>query len=322
MNLMGAKLKIATIFAGIGIALLASLLIMGVSSYFFGTSISFGLFGILIIFVFIMDIIQYLISPYLIGYMYHLKEISPGDFQYSSVYQSLENVCRVNNISVPKLYIANVPFPNAFAYGNIISGKRMAVTAPILQILNKDELEAVMAHEIGHLKHHDVALLMAIGLIPTLIFYFGYSLLFSGGGRRSNGTAMLVAIALVAVSFLFNIMILGVNRIRESYADYNSAITMENGPQNLQTALAKIVATSSRNTFFRRRKSRSNPSSSLGSMLMFSGENDGNDAQYHMNLIEQWKRMKVPLSKRVFSDHPHPALRIQMLEKLKNNGFQ
>ena len=86
-------------------------------------------------------------------------------------------------------------------------------------------------------------MIMAIGLIPTLILYFGYSILFSGGGKRgNNGSIFIIAIALVAMSFVFNLMILGVNRMRESYADMNSAETVPGASLTLQTALAKIEA--------------------------------------------------------------------------------
>jgi heat shock protein HtpX len=187
----------------------------------------------------------------------------------------------------------------------------MAVTRGLLNILNRDEVEAVMGHEIGHLKHHDIALLLAIGLIPSIIFYFGYSMLFGGGRKGGNGYILLIAILMMGLSFVFNIMILGVNRMRESYADVNSAQTIPGGAENLQTALAKIVASTPQKKHLRK-----SAGSSTSSMLMFSGLDQG-EMKDHRRLLEEWKHMKISLSQSIFSDHPHPAKRIQMLEKLK-----
>jgi heat shock protein HtpX len=311
MNLLGLKLRLATIVAGIAIALIAGLVISIVANQFFNLSYSYDFLGIILIIVFIMDIAQYLLSPYIIGKMYHLKKVNLQDASLSWLYASLQQVCSYNNQKVPDLYIAETPMANAFAYGSILSGRRMAITHGLLRILNKDEIEAVMGHEIGHLKHHDIALLLAIGLIPTLIFYFGYSMIFTGGRKGGNGSIFLVALAMMGVSFVFSIMILGVNRMRESYADVNSAETIPGATDNLQTALAKIVASTPP-----KRHIRKSASNTTGSMLMFSGLNEGMMAD-HRRLIEEWKKMKVTWKHSIFSDHPHPAKRIQMLEKMK-----
>ncbi len=258
-----------------------------------------------------MDIAQYLLSPYIIGKLYHLRKVNPQDPGTAWLYASLQQVCSYNNQKVPELFIAETPIANAFAYGSLLSGRRMAVTRGLLNILNRDEVEAVMGHEIGHLKHHDIALLLAIGLIPSIIFYFGYSMLFGGGRKGGNGYILLIAILMMGLSFVFNIMILGVNRMRESYADVNSAQTIPGGAENLQTALAKIVASTPQKKHLRK-----SAGSSTSSMLMFSGLDQG-EMKDHRRLLEEWKHMKISLSQSIFSDHPHPAKRIQMLEKLK-----
>ncbi len=314
MNSVGLKLRIATVMAGLGIALVAGLIISLVANYFFGFSYSFGFFGLILIIVFVMDIAQYLLSPYIIGKLYHLRKVNPQDLGTAWLYASLQQVCSYNNQKVPELFIAETPIANAFAYGSLLSGRRMAVTRGLLNILNRDEVEAVMGHEIGHLKHHDIALLLAIGLIPSIIFYFGYSMLFGGGRKGGNGYILLIAILMMGLSFVFNIMILGVNRMRESYADVNSAQTIPGGAENLQTALAKIVASTPQ-----RRHMRRNAKTSTSSMLMFSGLDQG-QMQDHRKLLEEWKHSKITLKQSIFSDHPHPAKRIQMLEKMKNNG--
>lgn len=311
MDSTGIRIRLATILAGIGIAVIAGLIISVVANYFFNLSYSFSFLGIILVIVFIMDIAQYLLSPYIIGRMYHLRKVNPQDPSTAWLYASLQQVCSYNNQRIPELFIAETPVANAFAYGSLLSGRRMAVTRGLLNILNRDEVEAVMGHEIGHLRHHDVALLLAIGLIPTIIFYFGYSMLFGGGRKGGNGSIFIIALVMMGVSFVFNIMILGVNRMRESYADVNSAQTIPGGAENLQTALAKIVASTPQKKHLRK-----SAGSSTSSMLMFSGLDQG-EMKDHRRLLEEWKHMKISLSQSIFSDHPHPAKRIQMLEKLK-----
>ena len=315
MDALSAKLRIASVLVGFVIAIVAALIVMGVAAYFFGYSLSTSFFAIILIFVLFIDILQWLFSPYIIGAMYRLTPVKETDAQYQWLIESVQKVATYNNQRMPRVYIAEIPVPNAFAYGSPLTGKRMAITRGLLNILDRDEIEAVIGHEIGHLKHHDAELLLAIGLIPTLIFYLGYALIFSGGGRdRQNGYAFLIAILLIAVSFIFNIMILGVNRMRESYADVNSANTVPGGAENLQSALAKIAV---HTPSLRKRKDKST-SSSISSMLMIYGNSEQPSGD-HREIIEKWKQMKIPILSSLFSDHPHPAKRIQMLERIRNS---
>lgn len=311
MNLYSLKLRIASIFAGIAIAAIFTLIILGIMYYFYGSVASIGLVTIILIFVLFMDIIQFLIGPYIIGRAFRTKEIGNSDQEYQWILEDVKEVCLSNNQKVPKVFIANVPFPNAFAYGSPIAGRRLAVTQGLITHLNRDEIKAVIAHEIGHLKHHDVALLMAIGIIPTVIFYLGYMLLFSGGNRNQGGYNILIAIGLMAISFVFSIMILGINRMRESYADMNSE-SIQGGPENLQMALAKIVSHSG--SYGRRKNRQSN--SSFTNMLLFTSPSQGESRDYE-SLLNEWKTKRVSRLASFFSDHPHPAKRIQDLEKIK-----
>ncbi len=313
MDIFSAKIRLASILAGLAIAAVATGIILAVVRYVFGYSLSLAIVGIILIFVAALDVIQWLISPYMIGWMYHLTPLSSSDPSSQWIRESVEKVASLSNMKAPQVFIAEVSFPNAFAYGSPLTGRRMAITRGLLSVLNMDEIEAVIGHELGHLKHHDAELLLAIGLIPMLIFYLGYTLIFSGGRSRQNGSAFIIAIALIALSFIFNVIILGVNRLRETYADINSAVTVPNGANNLQMALAKIAGSTPPRAI-RRRK---NISSSVASMLMIYNPDDGQQAD-HRVLVEKWRHMKVPLLASIFSDHPHPAKRIQVLEKYRN----
>jgi len=302
--------------AVLGILLLGFALALGIAGYFYGfKNAPFLITGILVFLGFI-TFFQWLIGPYLINLMYRAVEVTPQDPQYGWLYDLVNEVAAYNKMSPPKVYIADVPFPNAFAYGNPIAGKRVAVTLPALRIMNREELKAVLGHELGHLKHRDVEVMMAVSLIPTLIYWLGYSIMWGGilgGGRNGNNFALmyLIGLALLAVSFLFQLFVLYINRLRESYADINSVQTVPNAAENLQLALAKLVLAVDPNAVERYKKG-------LMSMLFFVTPVEDVPEYKARELVEVWKHTKVPVWAELFSTHPHPAKRIQMLEKLKN----
>ncbi|MUM64210.1 zinc metalloprotease HtpX [Acidianus infernus] len=323
MNLTVLKLRLGMILTSLGIFLLGFALVFAIISYFYGLSLAPAIIVGILSFLIALNIIQWLFGPYVINAMYRAVEVTPNDPKYGWLIDVVNEVAYYNRISPPpKVYIADVPFPNAFAYGSPIAGRRVAITLPLLKILNKEEIKAVLGHELGHLRHKDVELLMAIGLIPALIFWIGYSLMWSGmlggegGGRNNNGGILwLVGIALLAVSYIFQFFLLYLNRMREAYADVNSAETVPGGAENLQRALAKITLSIDPETLERYRNKQAN----IANMLFFAPTEVQEDIPENNvdELIEYWKREKVPWYADFFSDHPHPAKRIQLLEKLK-----
>ncbi len=318
MDLTSTKLRISTILVGILIALIAAGIILLVARYLLNITTLLSSLMFILAFILVLDLIQWLVGPYIIGATFKVKKVETNNAEMSWLVDLVSKIAAENKVRSPSLYISEVAMPNAFAYSSPLAGKRIAVTRGALNILSRDELAAVIGHEVGHLRHRDVELLMAIGLIPTLLFYLGYMLLFSGAmGNRNGGAMVIVAIILVIVSFVFNIMILGINRMRESYADINAAKTVENGATNLQTALAKIVISTSRS--YRRRGNRtSRPTDSnfFASMLLFSGFSEASMVD-PSELVNQWRNARIPRLAGLFSDHPLPAKRIQMLEKYR-----
>lgn len=318
MDIYSTKLRIATILVGIIIALLAALIVLAVVHYLFGVTSLFNTLTFILLFVLILDVVQWLLGPYIVGMTFRTKKVEPNDTELFWLQDMVERVSASNNIKPPALYISEINMPNAFAYSSPVAGKRIAVTRGAMSILDRDELEAVIGHEIGHLKHRDVELLMAIGLIPTILFYLGYMLMFSGAMQdRDSGVFIIFAIALIIVSFIFNLMILGINRMRESYADINAAKTVPGGASKLQSALAKIVISSNRG--YRRRGGRTvrpTDSNFFANMLLFSGFNE-EEVMDPEELVSRWKNTKLTRLAGIFSDHPHPAKRIQILERYK-----
>lgn len=160
--------------------------------------------------------------------------------------------------SMPAIYIIDDPALNAFATGRDITHASVAITTGLLQKLNRDELQGVIAHEISHIKNRDVLLMamcsVLLGTIVLLSFYGSRIMLFSGGSRRSSrssggggaasGIIMLIAFALMILAPIFaQLIYLAISRKREYLADASAALYTRN-PEGLASALEKLSVSS------------------------------------------------------------------------------
>ncbi len=278
----------------------------------------------LIVIIAMIYFIQWLISPYLIDAMYHVE---PYDNRAPSwLSEAVDRVSRESGIKRPRLMLADIDVPNAFAYGNIITGYRIAVTRGLLKILEPKEVEAVIGHEIGHLKHRDVVVMMMIGLLPAILWWLGNIMLrwgwFYGLGRRDENdlgpiAIMAIGLGLTIVAFILNLGVLYLSRLREYYADMHSALTVKNGAYYLQRALVKILAATGR--LSERMRSQIAKASQLKMLLISDPENtimvSTHDIDY---LIEYVKSFKPSLLEELFSSHPHPSKRLKFLDRFRN----
>ena len=189
------------------------------------------------------NIVQWLISPYIIDALYRTRELPENE--NPKLHETIENLSRKSGIQKPRLMLAQIPIPNAFAYGSPIAGNRVAVTSGLLKTLENEEVEAVIGHELGHLKHRDVQIMMFVSLLPALLTYIGYSLMLSSMYRQKEGSSgsALLGIGFMAFSWILNMFILYLSRLREYYADRHSALIVDDGPRKLSEGLAKIVNT-------------------------------------------------------------------------------
>lgn len=222
-------------------------LIIGLSTLFFTLILSLtGAFDIVTlgVLVAVFNVAQWLASPYIIDALYKVHELPANE--HPELHAMLDDLSQKSGIKKPRLMLANIPLPNAFAYGSPVAGTRIAVTGELLKTLDGGEVEAVVGHEVGHLKHRDVQTMMFVSMLPAVAYYIGYSLMMSMFNRQqkdSNGGAML-GIAFMAFSWVLNIFILYFSRLREYYADRHSASVVDHGSSKLSTGLAKIVKTS------------------------------------------------------------------------------
>lgn len=166
------------------------------------------------------------------------------------VYNLLENLCIASGLKMPQLFIIEDDSLNAFASGMSDSDYSISLSRGIIDKLNDEELESVIAHELSHIRNRDVRLLI-ISIIFVGIFSFiaemaFRSLRFSGGGRRGNGKnqgmIILIAVAVSAVCYLISMLLrFGISRSREFMADAGSA-NITHKPYALASALRKISA--------------------------------------------------------------------------------
>jgi heat shock protein HtpX len=195
--------------------------------------------GILVV---AFNILQWLISPYIIDALYRTRELPENE--NPRLHEIVANLSQKSNIKEPRLMLAQIPIPNAFAYGSPIAGNRVAVTTGLLKTLETDEVEAVIGHELGHLKHKDVQLMMFVSLLPALLYYIGYSLIWSSmlrGQREQSSSGAVLGFGFMAFSWILNMFILYLSRLREYYADSHSVQIVDDGARKLSEGLAKIV---------------------------------------------------------------------------------
>lgn len=279
----------------------------------------------LIIFVIGFNIIQWLIAPYLIDAIYKVKPISRSE--NAELYNSVERLSFQSMIKPPQLMLARIPIPNAFAYGSPLTGNKIAVTEGLMKNLESDEVEAVIGHEIGHLKHKDVQVMMFASILPAIFYYIGYSFLLSSmyGGRSRNenaGGVALIGMAGLFMYWLLTLFTLYLSRLREYYADRHSAQIVDDGRRKLSEGLAKIVYSSKR----MKKTARTAQFSSFKALFISDPDKAEKDSraltQFGMSdrkLVETMLKRRVTGVEKfleLFSSHPNIVKRLRVLQEL------
>lgn len=191
--------------------------------------------------------LQYLISPSLVGWIMKVRWVSAEE--EPELHRMVEELAREAGLPKPKVGISQLSIPNAFAFGRTQHDGRVCVTHGILSLLNKDELRAVLGHEISHIKHRDMAVINLLSAIPLILYWVAWSTMFGGFGydRRGNGGyAAILGLGAFLLYFITNLLVLYGSRIREYYADIGS-VKIGNRPYLLATALYKLSYSSAKN---------------------------------------------------------------------------
>lgn len=159
------------------------------------------------------------------------------------LYRIVENLAITDGLPMPKVYIMDDPAPNAFATGRNPDNASVAVTTGLLQIMDKRELAAVLAHEMGHVKNYDIlvnmivfGLVSAIGMICDMIMRVA----FWGDNKDRDSRLMIFGIIAAILAPIVALMVqLAVSRQREYLADASGALTTRD-PEGLAMALEKL----------------------------------------------------------------------------------
>lgn len=183
--------------------------------------------------------IQYVIGPKMVDFVMRVRYVEP--YENPRLYDIVSRVAAKAGIPMPRVGISDISVPNAFAYGRTMRDARVCVTRPLLELLSEDELEAVIGHEIGHIKHRDMIIITVLSVIPLICYYIFLSTLFSGyNSRERNAVALLIGIGALVMYYLTELMILYVSRIREYYADARS-VELVGRPEAMASALYKLA---------------------------------------------------------------------------------
>ena len=170
--------------------------------------------------------------------------------EFFDLYTVVENLAITAGLPTPKIYVVNDPAPNAFATGRDKNHAAICATTGLLAILNKTELEGVIAHELSHIGNRDMlvstVVVVLVGFISIISDVFMRSLWFGGGRRRndnegeSGSVLMIVGIILAILAPLIGTLIqLSISRKREYLADASGAL-LTRYPEGLADALRKI----------------------------------------------------------------------------------
>lgn len=241
-------------------------------------------------------LIQYFAASSLALGLSGAHEITKAD--NPRLYRIVENLSITTGTPMPKVYIINDPAPNAFATGRDPKHASVAATTGILEILTDDELEGVMAHEMGHVQNYDIrvsmivfGLVVAVGFISDMLLRIS----FFGGRNNNNGgnpVVLILGLAAFIIAPLVAVVVqAAVSRQREYLADATGALTTRH-PDALASALEKLEA-------YGRPMQRQN------------------STMAHMWIADP---TKPGLMDRLFSTHPPIAERVARLGKI-GSGF-
>jgi heat shock protein HtpX len=187
----------------------------------------------------IMMFIQYYYSDKMVLWTSGARIVSARE--EPELHEIVTRLCAIADITVPKIAIMNTMMPNAFATGRNQKNAVVAVTTGLMQRLDREELEAVLGHELTHIKNRDMMVLTIASFLSTVAFFIvRYALYFGGGGnRKGNAGLILVWIVSMIVWIVSFLLIRALSRYREFSADRGAAI-ITGKPSKLASALMKI----------------------------------------------------------------------------------
>lgn len=203
----------------------------------------YSIFWVVLVVSIVYAIIQYFAAGRLAMAMTGAKEIKKPDAP--ELWRVVENLAITSGMPMPKVYLINDSAPNAFATGRSPEHAIVGATTGLLEIMDKRELEAVMAHEMSHVKNYDIRVSMiAFGLVSAigLLADIALRIMFYGDDRDRNANPIVAIVALAVIilaPILATITQLAISRQREFLADASGAM-MTRDAEGLASALEKL----------------------------------------------------------------------------------
>ncbi|HID60306.1 MAG TPA: protease [Hadesarchaea archaeon] len=269
------------------------LLLMGVvAGYLTGISISYTL-GIFLALAVGMNLAIYWYADKWVLRMYRAKIVNK--LEQPKLHRIVERLS--SNAHLPKPKVAVIPndAPNAFATGRSPSHSVVAVTRGATQLLDDEELEGVLGHELAHVKNRDMLINTMAAVIGAVITYVMYFSIFAGGRRDRGGGGLLAILAIVLIPFCAMLVRLAISRGREYGADEGGA-RISRKPLALANALRKLQSVANR-----------------------APMQQGNPSTGHMFIINPFRGVSLS---GLFSTHPPTEERIERLEEIaRKNSF-
>jgi heat shock protein HtpX len=291
-----------------------------------GTAIGVGGALSYIILALVLVGVQYLISPALVGWTMKVKWVS--EKEEPELHRMVAELAQEAHVPKPKVGISQLNIPNAFAYGRTQRDGRICVTQGMMKLVNKDELRAVLGHEMSHIRHRDMAVITLLSAVPMILYMIAWSTMLGGASSKKGkggNHAVLIGIGAFALYFICNLLVLYGSRIREYYADKGS-VQLGNPPNELATALYKLVNGSARlkdspeikqvggaKAFF-----ATDPSQAWNEVREVSQIDRNKDGRIDQNELLALRTIEVRLSfgqkvMEIFTTHPNMLKRMKQL---------
>ncbi len=172
-----------------------------------------------------------------------MRAVQIGPHDDPSLWQIVQTLAGRAGLPMPRVYISPAPAPNAFATGRNPKHSAVCVTQGLRQMLSRDELEGVIAHELSHIKHRDILISTIAAVIAGAISWLTYLVFWGGSDRRSNPLVALVLMILAPLAA--GLLQMAISRSREFEADRRGAELVGSG-RGLAQALQKLDAMSRR----------------------------------------------------------------------------
>nr|MDO8079206.1 M48 family metalloprotease [Candidatus Freyarchaeota archaeon] len=190
------------------------------------------------IFTLFFILFQWAIGPSLVRSSLHLEYVSKKSNPW--LQKTVQELAKKSGVPTPKIAVWSSEQPNACIFGRTAGSATLAVSSGLLRSLNQDEVEAIITHEIGHLKHKDYLVLTCLSAVPILCYMIAMTAFYGSGGLRRAIILLPIAILAFIVYIATMIVVRTMSRQREFYSDAYAAYVTEN-PRKLRSALTKIA---------------------------------------------------------------------------------